>query len=48
MMGKTVEEPQKEIHQNAIEHGWWNEERAFGTLIALYMPFGVIRSARRS
>lgn len=27
-MGKTIEEPQKEIHQNAIEHGWWNEERA--------------------
>jgi len=25
----------KEIHQNAVEHGWWNEERHFGSLIAL-------------
>ena len=23
------------IHQNAIEHGWWNEERSFGDIIAL-------------
>lgn len=26
---------QKEIHQNAVEHGWWEEERNFGELIAL-------------
>jgi NTP pyrophosphatase (non-canonical NTP hydrolase) len=24
-----------EIHQNAIEHGWWEEERSFGDIIAL-------------
>ena len=24
-----------EIHQNAIEHGWWQEERSFGDIIAL-------------
>ncbi len=24
-----------EIHQNAIEHGWWEEERTFGDIIAL-------------
>ena len=24
-----------EIHQNAVDHGWWNEERHFGSLIAL-------------
>lgn len=24
-----------EIHQNAIEHGWWDEERSFGDIIAL-------------
>lgn len=23
------------IHQNAIEHGWWDEERSFGDIIAL-------------
>lgn len=26
---------QKEIHENAVEHGWWEEERNFGELIAL-------------
>lgn len=25
----------KEIHQNAVEHGWWDEPRAFGEIIAL-------------
>lgn len=24
-----------EIHQNAVEHGWWEEERTFGDIIAL-------------
>lgn len=24
-----------EIHQNAIEHGWWDEERSFGEIVAL-------------
>jgi NTP pyrophosphatase (non-canonical NTP hydrolase) len=24
-----------EIHQNAIDHGWWEEERSFGDIIAL-------------
>jgi NTP pyrophosphatase (non-canonical NTP hydrolase) len=23
------------VHENAIEHGWWEEERSFGELIAL-------------
>lgn len=30
-----IKELQKEIHQNAIEHGWWEEDRTFGELIAL-------------
>lgn len=25
----------KEIHQNAVEHGWWDEERSFGDIVAL-------------
>ena len=25
----------KEVHQNAVEHGWWEEERNFGEIIAL-------------
>lgn len=25
----------KEVHQNAIEHGWWDEERSFGEIISL-------------
>lgn len=24
-----------EIHQNAIEHGWWDKKRSFGDIIAL-------------
>lgn len=24
-----------EVHQNAVEHGWWDEERSFGEIIAL-------------
>lgn len=25
----------KEIHVNAVEHGWWQEERSFGEIVAL-------------
>lgn len=25
----------KEIHKNAIEHGWWDEPRVFGEIVAL-------------
>ena len=25
----------KEIHENAIAHGWWDEPRSFGDIIAL-------------
>lgn len=25
----------KEVHENAVKHGWWDEERSFGDLIAL-------------
>lgn len=32
---KPINQLQKEIHENAIMHGWWEEEREFGTLIAL-------------
>ena len=24
-----------EVHENAVDHGWWDEERSFGELIAL-------------
>ncbi|NLL18810.1 MAG: hypothetical protein GX262_07265 [Clostridia bacterium] len=24
-----------EIHRNAIEHGWWDEERSFGDILSL-------------
>jgi hypothetical protein len=24
-----------EVHQNAVEHGWWDEERSFGDIVAL-------------
>ena len=25
----------KEIHKNAVEHGWWDEPRGFGEIVAL-------------
>lgn len=25
----------KEIHQNAVDHGWWDEPRSFGETVAL-------------
>ena len=31
----TLAELQREIHQTAREKGWWDEEREFGTLMAL-------------
>lgn len=34
-MNKTFKELQAEIYQNAVAHGWWEEERSFGELIAL-------------
>ncbi len=24
-----------EVHENAVKHGWWDEERSFGEIIAL-------------
>ena len=25
----------KEIHENAVAHGWWDEQRSFGDIVAL-------------
>lgn len=25
----------KEVHENAVKHGWWEEEKSFGEIIAL-------------
>ena len=30
-----INEMIQEIHENAVNHGWWEEDRAFGELIAL-------------
>ena len=30
-----INEFTKEVHQNAKDHGWWDEERSFGDIIAL-------------
>jgi len=30
-----ISEMVKSVHQNAKEHGWWEEERLFGEIIAL-------------
>ncbi len=32
---KTLNEWAKEIHENAVAHGWWDEPRRFGEIVAL-------------
>jgi NTP pyrophosphatase (non-canonical NTP hydrolase) len=32
---KSINELVKEAHENAVNKGWWDEERGFGELIAL-------------
>lgn len=32
---KTINELVKEAHQNAVNKGWWEEDRSFGEIIAL-------------
>ena len=32
---KTLNEWARDIHQNAVEHGWWDEPRSFGDIVAL-------------
>lgn len=34
-MAKTLNEWTKDIHQNAVAHGWWDEARSFGDIVAL-------------
>lgn len=31
----NLNEYAQKIHQNAVEHGWWDEERSFGDIVAL-------------
>lgn len=31
----TINDIAKDIHENAVKHGWWDEERSFGDIIAL-------------
>ena len=31
----TLNEWAKEIHENAVAHGWWDEPRSFGDIVAL-------------
>ena len=33
--GVMLNKLRDEIHQNAVEHGWWDEPRTFGEIIAL-------------
>lgn len=33
--GKSLKEMAAEVHENNIAHGWFNEERSFGDMIAL-------------
>lgn len=34
-MSKSINEFAKEIHENAVAHGWWEQPRSFGEIIAL-------------
>ena len=31
----TINDWAEVIHANALEHGWWDEERSFGDIVAL-------------
>lgn len=31
----TINEIAKEIHENAVAHGWWDEDRGFPEIVAL-------------
>lgn len=31
----TLNELTKDIHDNAVEHGWWDDPRSFGEVVAL-------------
>lgn len=31
----TLNEYRDKIHDNAVAHGWWDEERSFGDIVAL-------------
>lgn len=31
----NITEFAKEVHKNAVDHGWWEDERPFGEIIAL-------------
>lgn len=30
-----INEFAREVHENSVRHGWWDDERAFGEIIAL-------------
>lgn len=32
---KTIRELKKEIHENAVAHGWWEEDRTISEICAL-------------
>lgn len=34
-MKLNLSEAQKEVHDNAVAHGWWDEPKTFGEIIAL-------------
>lgn len=31
----TINDWVKDIHKNAVEHGWWDDDRSFGEIVAL-------------
>ena len=34
-MSISLNEWAKEIHENAVQHGWWDDPRSFGEIVAL-------------
>ena len=34
-MSKSINEFTREIHANSVAHGWWEQPRSFGEIIAL-------------
>ena len=34
-LGNTLNDWRDAVHENAVQHGWWEDERSFGEIVAL-------------
>ena len=39
----NIQEFAREVHRNAVEHGWWDKKREIAEIVALRIPPGKAR-----